>query len=48
MYYLYINHDWAPSVYFDAPESDKRLIRAFIQKESKDYEDLRKEAENGG
>ena len=47
MYYCFVNHDWPPSVYFDAHESDKRLIRAFIRKESEDYEEARKEVGDG-
>lgn len=33
MYYLFVNHDWSPSVFFDAPFSDKLLIKHFIRKE---------------
>ena len=33
MYYLFVNHDWSPSVFFDAPFSDKVLIKHFIRRE---------------
>nr|DAS48000.1 MAG TPA: hypothetical protein [Caudoviricetes sp.] len=33
MFYLFVNHDWSPSVFFDAPFSDKLLIKHFIRKE---------------
>lgn len=40
MYHLYRRHHWAPSVYFDAPPSDKILIAAFVHQE---VEDIRAE-----
>lgn len=33
MYYLFVNHDWSPSVFFDSPFSDRLLIKHFIRKE---------------
>lgn len=30
MFYLFVNHHMPPSVYYDAHESDKRVMRAFI------------------
>ena len=39
MYYMFVNHDWSPSVYFDAHETDKMLIRAFMRKEVDDLKD---------
>lgn len=30
MFYLFVNHNLPPSVYYDAHESDKRVMRAFI------------------
>ena len=47
MYYLYVNHHWPPSVYFDAHESDKRLIRAFLRLEVEELEEAEREAKNG-
>nr|DAF22912.1 MAG TPA: hypothetical protein [Caudoviricetes sp.]DAJ43654.1 MAG TPA: hypothetical protein [Caudoviricetes sp.] len=47
MFYLFCNHDWAPSVYFDAHESDKRVIRAFAKMEAELVKELRKKI-NGG
>ncbi len=43
MYYLFVNHNWSPSVYFDAHESDKRVIRAFIAEEAKHYAEMERE-----
>jgi len=33
MYYLFVNHNWSPSVFFDAHYYDKLLIKHFIRKE---------------
>ena len=46
-FYLFCNHDWAPSVYFDAHESDKRVIRAFAKMEAELIKELREKI-NGG
>lgn len=43
MYYLFVNHDWPPSVYFDAHETDKIVIRAFIQEEAMHYEEMKED-----
>jgi len=40
MYYLFVNHHWPPSVYFDAHESDKRVILGFIRAEVEHYKTL--------
>nr|DAM81778.1 MAG TPA: hypothetical protein [Caudoviricetes sp.] len=45
MYYLFVNHDWSPSVFFDAPFSDKVLIRHFIRKEA---EEAKERSERNG
>jgi hypothetical protein len=45
MYYLFVNHNMPPSVYFDAHESDKRLMLAFIRIEAEEAaERARREA----
>ncbi len=44
MYYLFVNHHWPPSVYFDAPESDKRVILGFIAREAEHYKDMESQA----
>lgn len=41
MYFLFVNHDWEPSRYFDAHSTDQSLIRAFIRKEVEDAEERR-------
>lgn len=33
MFYLFVNHHWSPSVFFDAHYYDKLLIKHFIRKE---------------
>ena len=40
MYYLFSNHNWPPSVFFDAHESDKQVIRAFAEVEAEAYKNL--------
>jgi hypothetical protein len=45
MYYLFCNHNWPPSVYFDAHESDKRVIRAFAEEEAAHYLEMRNRME---
>nr|DAR80454.1 MAG TPA: hypothetical protein [Caudoviricetes sp.] len=45
MYYLFVNHNWSPSVFFDAPFSDKVLIRHFIRKE---VEEAKERSEHDG
>nr|DAZ43762.1 MAG TPA: hypothetical protein [Caudoviricetes sp.] len=40
MYYLFCNHDWEPSVYYDAHESDKRVIHAFVKMEAEHIKKL--------
>lgn len=42
MFYLFTNHGLPPSVYYDAHESDKRLMRSFIALE---VEEARRSAE---
>lgn len=46
MYYLFCNHHWAPSVYFDAHESDKIVIRAFVEEEARHTEEMREQMES--
>ena len=43
MYLLFVNHHWSPTEYFDAHESDKILIRAFLRKQAEDAEKERDE-----
>lgn len=45
MYYLFVNHDWSPSVFFDAPFSDKLLIKHFIRRE---VEEAKERSEQDG
>ena len=45
MYYLFVNHDWSPSVFFDAPFSDKVLINHFIRRE---VEEAKERSERDG
>ena len=45
MYYLFVNHDWSPSVFFDAPFSDKVLIKHFIRRE---VEEMKERSVNNG
>ena len=45
MYFLFVNHHWSPSVYFDAPAADKLLIRAFAEREAEEAEEERKRYE---
>lgn len=33
MFYLFVNHHWSPSVFFDANYSDRILIKHFIRLE---------------
>nr|DAM81621.1 MAG TPA: hypothetical protein [Caudoviricetes sp.] len=45
MYYLFVNHDWSPSVFFDVPFSDKVLIKHFIRRE---VEEAKERSERDG
>lgn len=45
MFYLFCNHDWAPSVYYDSHESDKKVIRAFVKMEADLIKQKQKEYE---
>ena len=45
MYYLFVNHDWSPSVFFDAAFSDKVLIKHFIRRE---VEEAKERSEHDG
>ena len=45
MYYLFVNHDWSPSVFFDAPFFDKALIKHFIKRE---IEEAKERSERDG
>lgn len=47
MYFMYVNHNWPPSVYFDAHESDKRVIRAFMKREVEEWKERERELNNG-
>lgn len=46
MYLLFRYKRWKPSDYFDAPESDKRLVQLFMKREAaerkKEWEELNK------
>nr|DAM13306.1 MAG TPA: hypothetical protein [Caudoviricetes sp.] len=42
MYLTFVRHHWKPSDYYKMGPGQRLIVRAFLEKESEDYEEARR------